>query len=58
MRQSEDPETSDNLASATPEKEITFLGRVVSPDDYREMCLNLAEFIKLLRKWNEEANSK
>jgi hypothetical protein len=47
-----------SLTSDPPGTEVTFLGRVVSADDYREICLNLTEFIKLLRKWNEEANSK
>jgi hypothetical protein len=55
------PQTSRRLAGDTPRPDkdssdsIVFLGRQVTQSDYQEICRNLGEFFKLLRKWAEEA---
>ena len=34
---------------------VVFLGNEVTQTEYQEICRNLGEFFKLLRKWAEEA---
>lgn len=55
------PKTSRRLASDTPKPDndgsesVVFLGRQVTQSEYQEICRNLGEYFKLLRKWAEEA---
>lgn len=35
----------------------TFLGELLSPDEYTEACRNLGAFFEILHRWQKEAES-
>jgi hypothetical protein len=50
------PRTTDSKVTSTENQQasVDFLGRKLSPDEYRECCSNLRAFFDLLRAWQRK----